>query len=804
MSVWELVYDTYDPAAEPLREALCTVGNGAFATRGAAPESRADGAVHYPGTYVAGLYDRLKTRVGDRDVENEDLVNCPNWLVLDLSFDGMAFDLDALEVVEFRQVLDLRRGVLTRDVTVGHGKDRRTRVVQERFVSTGDPRTAALSTTVTPLNWSGRLVATALLDGSVHNSGVARYRLLRGDHLRLVDAGHVDDATAWVEVRTTSSGVRVAEAQRCRVLVDGRPSDVSARRVHAAAVVGTAFTLDVGEGRPVTVEKVVALATSRDRAIYEPAAEVRAHLERSPDFAALRHAHERELSTLWDRFGIEVDDGNSHTQLVLNLHVFSLLVTVAPWSVGLDVGVPARGLHGEAYRGHIFWDELFIFPTITFRAPEVTRALLQYRYRRLPAARAAAAADGHVGAMFPWQSGSDGREETQVVHLNPNSGRWLPDGSHLQRHIGLAIAWNVWHYVETTGDDDFLTGYGAELLIDIARFFASKAEWSPEHERYRIRGVMGPDEYHESYPDRTEPGLDDNAYTNVMTAWLLRRALDVLDRLPAQRRRELEFRLGLEPQEVTRLDEVSRRLRVPFLDTDDGTVIEQFEGYSTLLPFDWDGYRERYGNIARLDRILEAEDDTTDRYQVSKQADVLMLFYLLTTEELEALWRQLGYDWDPELVPRTVRHALARTSHGSTLSRVVGAWVLARGDREGSWRFFTEALESDIGDIQGGTTAEGIHLGAMAGTVDLVQRGYTGLRMADGVLMLDPALPEELRTLRCTLRVRRVWGVVVEVRSDAVRLRVPSDAPESVRVQVCGGEVVSLTAGEDRSFPLPT
>ncbi len=758
--------------------------------------------MHYPGTYVAGLYDRLATRVGDRDVENEDLVNCPNWLVVQLSLDGTALDLDALEVQSFRQVLDLRRGVLTRDVTVTHDQGRRTRVFQERFVSMADPRTAALFTTVTPLNWSGSLVATALLDGSVQNSGVARYRSLRGDHLRLVDAGHVDDATAWVEVRTTTSWLRVAEAQRCRVLVDGGPAPVRARRVHAAGVVGTAFSLEVGEGRAVTLEKVVALATSRDRATYEPGIEAREALGRCGAHADLRAAHEREMASLWERFAIEVGDGSARAQLVLNLHVFHLLVTVGPGSVDSDVGVPARGLHGEAYRGHVFWDELFIFPTITYRAPEVTRALLQYRYRRLPAARAAAAADGHVGAMFPWQSGSDGREETQVVHLNPNSGRWLPDGSHLQRHIGLAIAWNVWHYVETTGDADFLSGYGAELLVDIARFFAHKAEWSPEHGRYRIRGVMGPDEYHEAYPDRLETGLDDNAYTNVMTAWLLRRALDALDALPAQRRRELEVRLGLEPAELARFDEVSRRLRIPFVETGGGQVIEQFDGYAALLPFDWDGYRERYGDISRLDRILEAEGDATDRYQVSKQADVLMLFYLLTTEQLEELWRQLGYDWDPDLVPRTVRYALERTSHGSTLSRVVTAWVLARGDREGSWGFFTQALESDIGDIQGGTTAEGIHLGAMAGTVDLVQRGYTGLRVTDGVLVLDPALPDELRSLRCTLRVRRVWGVGLVVRSDAAEVRVPADAPEPVRVRVCGGEVVALGPGEERSFPL--
>ena len=142
-----------------------------------------------------------------------------------------------------------------------------------------------------------------------------------------------------------------------------------------------------------------------------------------------------------------------------------------------DVGIPARGLHGEAYRGHIFWDELFIFPVINLRIPAITRALLKYRYRRLEEARLAAKEAGFEGAMFPWQSGSDGREETQQVHLNPKSGRWLPDNSHLQRHVSAAIAYNIWHYYEATWDLEFMAYYGAEMLFEIARFWTSATSY---------------------------------------------------------------------------------------------------------------------------------------------------------------------------------------------------------------------------------------------------------------------------------------------------------------------------------------
>ena len=198
--------------------------------------------------------------------------------------------------------------------------------------------------------------------------------------------------------------------------------------------------------------------------------------------------------------------------------MFHLLQTVSEHTIDLDVGVPARGLHGEAYRGHIFWDELFVFPFLNLRFPELTRALLRYRVRRLPEARQAARAAGYRGAMYPWQSGSDGREETQRLHLNPRSGRWLPDNSHRQRHVNAAVAWNVWQYYQATGDLDFLAAYGAEMLLEIARFWASIATYNRALDRYEICGVMGPDEYHDGYPDRDEPGLDNNAYTNVMAA----------------------------------------------------------------------------------------------------------------------------------------------------------------------------------------------------------------------------------------------------------------------------------------------
>ena len=182
--------------------------------------------------------------------------------------------------------------------------------------------------------------------------------------------------------------------------------------------------------------------------------------------------------------------------------------------------------------------------------------------------------------------------------------------------------------------------------------------------------------------------------------------------------------------------------------------ISQFEGYEQLEEFHWEEYRKRYGNIQRLDRILEAEGDTPNRYKLSKQADVLMLFYLFSSDELRQVFARLDYSFTYETIPKNIEYYLKRTAHGSSLSRVVHAWVLARSDRERSWKLFEEALHVDLTDGQGGTTPEGIHLGAMAGTVDLLQRGHTGIEIRGDVLYLNPCLPSELNGLEMCIDYR--------------------------------------------------
>jgi trehalose/maltose hydrolase-like predicted phosphorylase len=792
-----LSYDGFDPAHEGLREALTSTGNGYICARGAAEWEEA-GDVHSAGTYAHGVYNRETTMMGGQPVPNEDLVALPNWLLLQLRIDGEGLlRLEDVELLSYRHGYDIRHAVVWRDVRFRDRAGREISVRTRRFVSMARMHQAGIAWDLTAENWSGGVELVSAIDGRVTNHGVARYRQLEGRHLDPVAARVIGPDVISLKARTRQSSLEVAEAARTRVYRQGEELEVARSDYQTDDYIQQVLAFDLSMGEPVRIEKMVSLYTSRDRAIDEPLTNAGKSVARYLTFDEALGEHERTWDGLWRICDVRFP-ADEHVQFVLRFHAAHLLQVCSPFTAHHDAGVPARGLNGEAYRGHVFWDELYVYPFLNFRLPEVTRELLMYRYRRLGEARSAAIEAGHRGAMYPWQSGSDGREETQVTHLNPLSNRWEPDGSHLQRHVNAAIFYNVWHYCQATENIHFLRDYGAEMMLQIARFWASVAHYNRDRERWEIHGVMGPDEFHTKSPDAPEPGLRNNAYTNVMVAWICETAQQVLNMLPASRSKALRMKLSLTDDEIRTWRDMSRGMFVPF--HGDG-IISQFEGYEQLEELDWDLYRARHGNIQRLDRILRAEGDDPNRYKVTKQSDTLMLFFLFPEAELRRLFEQLGYPYDSDTARRNVEYYTERTSNGSTLSFVTNAGVLAPIDAERSWGSFRMALESDLEDVQGGTTREGIHMGVMSGTLDLIQRAYLGTEIRDDVLRFAPRLLDRLEGLAFPMQFRGTYlGVTVE----GGRLTVTAD-PEGfsppIKVSV-GNEVRELGAGETASFAL--
>jgi alpha,alpha-trehalase len=796
---WSISFEGYDPQDEPLREALCTVGNGCFATRGCAPESTA-GGFHYPGSYAAGVYNRLTDQVDGKTISNESLVNLPNWLPLTFRIDaGRWFDIDDVDLLCYSQTLDLRRALLTRRFRFRDTGGRTTSISQRRFVAMHMPHVAALETTVTAENWSGTIEFRSAIHGDVENRQIERYSELSSKHLTVTQLRELSGNSALLEAVTVQSRIPVAVAARSTLwrgdepaLTKCRPMQDAARIFHPLRIGHDAAT-NLAVGQSVTLEKVAVVVTGRDPAVSEPADEAQRQLHRLGRIAELLQGHVRMWAHLWERFDIDIGYSPDGLRIV-RLHLLHLLQTLSPNTAELDAGAPARGLHGEAYRGHIFWDELFVFPALTIHVPTVTRSLLQYRYRRLPEARRAAREAGYAGAMYPWQSGSDGREESQRLHLNPRSGRWNPDPSARAHHIGIAVAYNMWQYYQVSGDIDYLLDYGAEMLTEIARFWVSLASFDTARGRYVIRGVIGPDEFHSGYPGRIYDGIDNNAYTNVMAVWVIARAMEALELLPLSFRLDLLERLGVDGPELDLWDDVSRRMFVPF----HNGVISQFEGYEHLAELDWQEYRKRYGNIQRLDRILEAENDSVNHYKASKQADTLMLFYLLSSDELRELLERLGYRFTPDQIPNTIDYYLSRTSHGSTLSAIVHSWVSARGNRDQALKYFQQVLLSDFADVQGGTTFEGIHLAAMAGSVDLLQRCFTGLEFRADRIVLNPLWPQSLGKLAFALRYRG-HRLHLEVSGREAKMSSDSEQAHAIDIEY-RGRLHSLKPGHTIKF----
>lgn len=783
---WRLSYFDYNFDNERSREALLTIGNGYFGTRGAFEESRAN-KVNYPGTYISGLYNRLVSKVADRDIVNEDFVNIPNWLPVQFKIgDGEWFRFDPesnMKIISLKRSLNFKNGELSRDIKLEDKNGNITIIRSRRFAGMHYKHIAGLKYTVIPVNYEGEITIRSELDGNHINAGVERYSELNQEHLNHLSE-RIEGNKSYIKVKTTDSNVLIKLAAK-HILNGSEDLD---DLMDCACSKGKAcqdFTVNAEKNSEIVFEKLVSIYTSQDKKVTLPEMHSQKALDRMTDYDGELKLSSEAWAKIWDEWDISIA-ADRMAQKLIRLHLYHTMVTASPHHRDLDAGIPPRGLHGEAYRGHIFWDELYILPLYNIHFPEVVRSVLMYRFRRLDKARDAARENGYRGAMYPWQSGSDGREETQVVHLNPVSGEWGDDYSRLQRHVSLAIAFNLCNYYRVSGDKQFMMKYGAEMLFEICRFWESKCEYDESSDRFHIHKVMGPDEFHEHLPGSKEGGLTDNAYTNIMVSWMMCRAIEFVEVLQDDEADKLLNKYGIDRDELDRWKDISSKLNIRV--NKDG-VIEQFKGYFDLEELDWDAYREKYGDIHRLDRILKAEGKSPDHYKLSKQADLLMVFYNLGFEKADTIIRKLGHKLPDDYIRKNFDYYISRTSHGSTLSRLVHSDLAYRlGDHESAWEMYMEALSSDLVDIQGGTTGEGIHCGVMAGTVYLALSVFCGLDLSDDQPVLCPDLPEHWEGMKFNFTFRETH-FRVNVLKNTLEIVADKSDKEIIKVRICGQEI---------------
>jgi kojibiose phosphorylase len=475
--------------------------------------------------------------------------------------------------------------------------------------------------------------------------------------------------------------------------------------------------------------KYFALYTSREIAPRRIRSKALQTLTRSAGvgFEVLLRQHVKKWEHLWHVSDIQVE-GDSDLQRALRFNIYHLLSTGSVHTPdGTSIG--ARCLSGEGYRGHVFWDmEIFVLPFFTHTAPSLARKFLMYRFHQLDSARKNALERGYAGAMFPWESADTGEDETPTWHRNFDGKVIEIHTMHQEHHITADIARAVSYYFRTTDDMKFMLEAGLEILVESARFWDSRVEYSHNHRSCGINGVIGPDEFHED--------VNNNAFTNQMARWnlkIVRKWYQYCRRLHPAMVKKIATRLGIRRSELARWREVEKKMQVPCRNA--AGVVEQFDGYFGRRKYplpDLDG-----SGLPRFPTGLSLE--RLGATQFVKQADVVMLMYLLP--EL----------FTAEETRRNFLHYEKRTLHKSSLSAPMHACVASRvGLRDLAYRYLRISAETDLENVYG-NTQEGIHAAALGGTWQAVIMGFCGVSVREGILHLDPQLPRQWRSVVCKI-----------------------------------------------------
>ncbi len=709
---WLLVEEGFTLAREHEVESLFAIGNGYVGNRGSLAEGSPLSA---PGTFVAGVFE-----LGEKPNAVPGLFVLPDWTGIRAWVHGCPLSMEQGEILEHRRVLDLQAGLLWREWRHRDPNGRITRVVGFRLASLADRHLLVQSVVFTPENYGGEVrletcieLAPGVLSYTPSEEYKARRNATRPNVLPLA-------------LRSPGRDIIVAFGAASQLITAGkdagtRDMEIAERRITER------FSVDVEIGADYRLDRLVAIYTSRDAG--EPAESALAHVNRyfpggmQPAVAA----HTAAWKARWRDAEVQIE-GDEPMQKALHFAEYHLISCANPEDDRVSIG--ARALTGEAYKGHVFWDtEIYMVPFYSFTHPPSARALLTYRYHTLERARERARSHGYRGALYPWESADTGEETTPSFVIAPGGEVIAVRNGDLENHITCDVAFAVWQYWKATDDDDFFLRAGAEILVETARFWASRGRVEADG-FYHIRHVIGPDEYHED--------VDDNAYTNIMAAWNMRcgvETLQLLARRWPERWNELKSRLGITDEETRSWTHLAGVTCTGF--DRDTLLFEQFHGYFQREEVDLRAYEPRN---AAMDVILG--HDRIQQTNVVKQADVVMAIYLL--------WEQF---------PATVREANVRyyeprTGHGSSLSPSIHALVAARlNDMPLAERYVRQAAEIDLGNNMG-NAAGGVHAAAIGGLWQAVVFGFAGIEVRDDGLALGPHLLPHWRRLSFPMQFR--------------------------------------------------
>lgn len=752
-SDWVVSEENFQTLALGKCEAVMALGNGYMGLRSAAEES-------YVGEkrnlFVNGTFNRFD------EFEVSELPNAADVTGLDIRVDGKRFTLEQGEVTEYSRSLNLREAELVRTFIWTNAEGKKLEFTFHRFVSLNRLHLIGMKLEIKSLNGPVKLSIASGINAQVSNSGSQHFH--EGEK-RIYDKKYLE-----LIQTTTESKVDFVIGAAHRLKLDGQEIEISPAMEIDRRKVAVAYNVELQEGQNLSFEKVATVHTSRDQAYAQdyslPAMREHALSDLKSVYAAgydvLFLDHTAAWAKVWNEYGINIVSKNSFDLLALRFALYHLVVMTPAHDRRMGIG--AKGLSGEGYKGHSFWDtEIFILPFYIYSNPKTARSLLEYRYLGLEGARRKAKENGYAGAMYPWEAAwpSDG-EVTPVwgavdIVTGEQTKIW---SGFIEQHITSDIVYAVWHYYRATGDEDFMERYGYEMIFDTAIFWASRLEWDEAEGRYEINEVVGPDEYKEH--------VDNNAFTNYMAHFNIELALQYYSRLEME-----QPELFKHYDELLNLQEARKvwesKLDLIYLpQPNEQLIIPQDDTYLQKEIIDLTPYKdqEKVGSI-----FNDYNLDQVGNMQISKQADIMMLFFLLENK------------FTPEVKLANYEYYEEKTLHDSSLSLSTHS-ILASdfGDKELAYHLFKRAAEIDLGPKIHSSDA-GIHAASLGGIWECVVMGFAGIRMLDGQLHLAPKLPEHWEKLSFPLH----WqGKLLEISITPQQISITNTASEPVQLFVNG------------------
>ncbi|MBE2207568.1 MAG: glycoside hydrolase family 65 protein [Saprospiraceae bacterium] len=757
---WHIIEEGFQPEHNRISESVCSIGNGRMGQR-ANFEERYSGDT-LPGNYVAGIYYPDKTRVGwwknGYPEYFAKVLNAPNWIGIDIAFDGEQLDLAQCKVESFRRLLDMQTGRLERYVTAEMADGRKVEIASVRFCSIADDETGAIRYSVKPLNFSGTLTITPYVDADVINQD-SNY----GEKFWVEVETKTKRSQAYITAETKKTEFQVCTGMRFSIFQNGAKIEFDSERVHKEKYAGRSVNVKCEKGKETVIYKYAAVVSSLNYAKEELLERCQDAVKRAYDtgFEAMLQAQADAWASKWEEADIRIR-GDVAAQQGIRFNIFQLYQTYTGEDARLNIG--PKGFTGEKYGGSTYWDtEAYCFPFYLATADQhVARNLLVYRYKHLQKAIENAEKLGfsNGAALYPMvtMNGEECHNEWEITFE--------------EIHRNGAIAYAVYDYVRYTGEKEYLAEYGAELLLGIARFWAQRVHFSKPKGQYVMHGVTGPNEY--------ENNVNNNWYTNYIAAWCLRyagEALDYVKENAPERYRDLIAKTAFdEAAERARWADIAGNMFLPkdeqlgiflqqegFLDKDVMTV-DQIPAGQRPINQNWS-----------WDRIL--------RSCFIKQADVLQGLYFFEDHFSEEEIRR-NFDFYEPL-----------TVHESSLSPCVHVILGARlRKEEKAYEMYLRTARLDLDDYNN-DTEDGCHITSMAGTWMSFVKGFGGMRVYDDTLHFSPMIPKQWTDYAFKIRFR---GALLQVKVTQEQAIVRNLSARSLPVKVYGKEH-HLEAGEELS-----